>query len=90
MYPTSPWTPGISPVVIVAMEDAVVLGKTAPIVEEDPSNEDSVRACPERAARADGIGLTLDPRETRRPDRDPEQVWLHPPALGGMMLGLWR
>ena len=44
----------------------------------------------ERAARADGIGLTLDPRETHRPDRDPEQVWLHPPALGGMMLGLSR
>lgn len=44
----------------------------------------------ERAARAEHIGLTLDSREAHRSDRDPEQIWLHPPALGGMMLGLSR
>ena len=44
----------------------------------------------EQAARADGVGLTLDPREQRQAGRDQEQIWLHPAALGGMMLGISR
>lgn len=44
----------------------------------------------ERTARADGVGLSLDPREKQQPGRDPEQLWLHPAALGGMMLGISR
>lgn len=44
----------------------------------------------ERSTKADGTGLTLDSREEKQVGRDPEQLWLHPPALGGMMLGLSR
>lgn len=44
----------------------------------------------ERAAKADGAGLTLDPREKQQEGRDPEQIWLHPGALNGMMLGISR
>ncbi|WP_371424879.1 hypothetical protein [Tardiphaga sp.] len=44
----------------------------------------------ERAARADGAGLTLDPREKQQEGREPEQIWLHPGALNGMMLGVSR
>ena len=44
----------------------------------------------ERSAKADDVGHTLDPREEKRSGRDPEQLWLHPPALGGMMLRLSR
>lgn len=44
----------------------------------------------QRAAKADGAGLTLDPREKQQEGRDPEQIWLHPGALNGMMLGISR
>ncbi|WP_245259221.1 hypothetical protein [Afipia clevelandensis] len=44
----------------------------------------------ERSARADGAGLTLDSREKREEGREPEQIWLHPSALDGMMLGISR
>ena len=44
----------------------------------------------ERAARADGAGLTLDSREEQQEGREPEQIWLHPSALDGMMLGISR
>ena len=44
----------------------------------------------ERAARADGVGLTREPREAQPEGHDPEQIWLHPDALGGVMLGVSR
>ncbi len=43
----------------------------------------------ERAAKL-GAGITID-RPEERPDSLPaDQMWLHPPALGGVMLGLSR
>lgn len=41
-------------------------------------------------ALAAGAGLTADRPEGRSADETPDQMWLHPPALGGMMLGLSR
>lgn len=44
----------------------------------------------QRAAKTDGAGLTLDPREKQQEGRDLEQIWLHPGALNGIMLGISR
>jgi hypothetical protein len=44
----------------------------------------------EARAREHGAGFTAEPRAERRPGRAPDTVFLHPPALGGMMLGLSR
>lgn len=52
---------------------------------------ESARLCDiEARAQAMGAGLTVERPEGRRPDQTPDQMWLHPPALGGMMLGLSR
>ena len=44
----------------------------------------------ERAAKAADAGLTLDRPEGRAASRTADQLWLHPPSLGGMMLGVSR
>ena len=44
----------------------------------------------EQRAKEQGAGITID-RPEGRPDSLPaDQMWLHPPALGGVMLGLSR
>ncbi len=35
-------------------------------------------------------GVTIDRPESRRIDQTPDQVWIHPPTLGGVMLGVSR
>ena len=35
-------------------------------------------------------GLTIDRPEGRRDDQSPDQIWIHPPTLGGVMLGVSR
>ena len=35
-------------------------------------------------------GVTIDRPEGRRSDQTPDQVWIHPPTLGGVMLGVSR
>lgn len=35
-------------------------------------------------------GVTIDRPEGRRADQTPDQVWIHPPTLGGVMLGVSR
>ncbi|MFM1960875.1 MAG: hypothetical protein RL588_2392 [Pseudomonadota bacterium] len=35
-------------------------------------------------------GVTVDRPEGRGPDQTPDQVWIHPPTLGGVMLGVSR
>lgn len=37
-----------------------------------------------------GAGITIDRPEGRSEQETPDQMWLHPPALGGVMLGLSR
>jgi len=44
----------------------------------------------EQRAQAAGAGITVDRPEGRRADQPADQMWLHPPALGGVMLGLSR
>jgi hypothetical protein len=44
----------------------------------------------ERRAQAAGAGLTVDRPAGRRADQPADQMWVHPPALGGVMLGLSR
>ncbi len=44
----------------------------------------------EDRARARGAGLTAEPPAGRRDARGAHTVFLHPPALGGMMLGISR
>jgi catechol 2,3-dioxygenase-like lactoylglutathione lyase family enzyme len=44
----------------------------------------------ERAARAAGAGITIDRPQSRAETLTADQLWLHPPALGGMMLGVSR
>ncbi|MDX1649299.1 MAG: VOC family protein [Myxococcota bacterium] len=44
----------------------------------------------EERARARGVGFTAEPRAERRAGRPADTIFLHPPALGGMMLGLSR
>jgi hypothetical protein len=35
-------------------------------------------------------GVTIDRPEGRRDDQSPDQIWIHPPTLGGVMLGVSR
>ena len=35
-------------------------------------------------------GVTIDRPEGRSPSLNPDQVWIHPPTLGGVMLGVSR
>jgi len=44
----------------------------------------------ERAARDIGAGITVDRPATRAETKSADQLWLHPPSLGGMMLGISR
>ena len=44
----------------------------------------------ERASAAHGAGITIDRPEARPPALNSDQLWLHPPSLGGMMLGVSR
>jgi hypothetical protein len=44
----------------------------------------------ERAARNAGAGITVDRPEGRDGAITADQLWLHPPSLGGMMLGVSR
>jgi hypothetical protein len=44
----------------------------------------------ERRARELNAGLTVDRPEGRAVEKSADQIWLHPPALGGMMLGISR
>ncbi len=44
----------------------------------------------EARAKEAGAGLTIDRPEGRPETQMADQMWLHPPALGGMMLGLSR
>lgn len=44
----------------------------------------------EERAKEAGAGLTIDRPEGRPETEMADQMWLHPPALGGMMLGLSR
>jgi hypothetical protein len=44
----------------------------------------------ERAAREAQAGITVDRPASRAPEKSADQLWLHPPALGGMMLGISR
>ena len=47
-------------------------------------------AMPAIEASAAGNGITIDRPATRAASRTADQLWLHPPALGGMMLGISR
>lgn len=44
----------------------------------------------ERRALDNGAGVTVDRPADRADDQMPDQLWLHPSALGGMMLGVSR
>ncbi len=44
----------------------------------------------ETRARAAGAGMTVDRPADRAASKTADQLWLHPPALGGMMLGISR
>ncbi|WP_439816403.1 hypothetical protein [Zavarzinia sp. CC-PAN008] len=44
----------------------------------------------EERVRTAEQGLTVDRPDGRDPGLPPDQLWLHPPALGGMMLGISR
>lgn len=44
----------------------------------------------ERAAKENGAGMTVDRPSRRAQTLGADQLWLHPPALGGMMLGVSR
>ena len=44
----------------------------------------------EANAKAAQAGLTIDRPATRDAARTADQLWLHPPSLGGMMLGISR
>lgn len=44
----------------------------------------------EERAKEVGAGITVERPEGRAESKTPDQMWLHPPALGGMMLGLSR
>jgi hypothetical protein len=41
-------------------------------------------------AASDGQGITIDRPVSRQADLNSDQLWLHPPSLGGMMLGVSR
>jgi len=44
----------------------------------------------EREAKRAEAGITVDRPEGRAASRTADQLWLHPPSLGGMMLGVSR
>ena len=44
----------------------------------------------EQRARDAGAGITVDRPAGRGTDKPADQMWVHPPALGGVMLGLSR
>ncbi len=44
----------------------------------------------ERSAKEANAGITIDRPPQRSADRTADQLWLHPPTLGGMMLGISR
>ena len=44
----------------------------------------------ERSAKEANAGITIDRPPQRSADRMADQLWLHPPTLGGMMLGISR
>lgn len=44
----------------------------------------------EQRAAERGDGQTIDRPDGRKPSETPDQLWLHPQTLGGMMLGLSR
>lgn len=44
----------------------------------------------EKRAKETGVGLTVARPEGRPESQMADQLWLHPPALGGMMLGVSR
>jgi hypothetical protein len=44
----------------------------------------------ERAANSVHAGVTVDRPATRASSLTADQLWLHPPSLGGMMLGISR
>ncbi|MBV9331640.1 MAG: hypothetical protein JOZ55_08820, partial [Alphaproteobacteria bacterium] len=44
----------------------------------------------ERKAKASAAGITVDRPKTRDERRTADQLWLHPSALGGAMLGISR
>jgi len=44
----------------------------------------------ESAAKQANAGVTIDRPETRSAMQSADQLWLHPPSLGGMMLGISR
>jgi hypothetical protein len=48
-----------------------------------------ILAVEERAKEA-GAGITVERPEGRKDTEMADQLWLHPPALGGMMLGVSR
>jgi len=52
--------------------------------------ESARMAAIERKAKAREAGITVDRPETRASSRTADQLWLHPPALGGVMLGISR
>jgi hypothetical protein len=35
-------------------------------------------------------GVTIDRPDGRGADQSPDQIWIHPPSLGGVMLGVSR
>lgn len=47
-------------------------------------------AMPAIETSASGNHITIDRPATRGPDKSSDQLWLHPQALGGMMLGVSR
>jgi hypothetical protein len=44
----------------------------------------------ERRVNEIGAGITADRPAGRRAGQSADQMWVHPPALGGVMLGLSR
>ena len=44
----------------------------------------------EREVEGSGLGITIRRPEERSRDETPDQLWIHPPVLGGMMLGISR
>jgi hypothetical protein len=44
----------------------------------------------EREVGATGLGVTINRPEDRDGNITPDELWVHPPALGGMMLGMSR
>ena len=45
---------------------------------------------PEIEASAQGINITIDRPSSRAESKSSDQNWLHPAAMGGMMLGVSR